>query len=308
MTLRQLAYEALSYIKPSGAANEATLASATAPQLSRIAADLTATMQEIHQLAPSLYRRTLGATLAAPAPVTVTATDGSVEISTVAPFVEGATIFIGGVFNQIFTENAQQRLLIPFAGSSGVHAATLYTDVVPLDATVAEVLDQVFIADGRRLSARNHRGDLLGGVREFPDYGRRLRWNSARPSVGSPHSYWVEESLNTAGGHLSARRLRVMPIPVKATQITYDVRLRAPAVDVADLGDDTTDSTKVLVIPDDQVESLLRPLFLKRWAGSPWFRDEVGRKAIEEDAARAGARLADYHPQQKRNRRMTAPI
>ncbi len=177
-----------------------------------------------------------------------------------------------------------------------------------LDATVAEVLDQVFIADGRRLVARNNRADLLGGVREFPDYGRRLRWNSAKPSTGSPHCYWVEDFLCTNGEHVSARRLRVMPIPTTATQITFDVRLRAPVVEVSELGDDSTDSGKVPVIANDHVESLLRPLFLKRWAGSPWFRDEVARKSIEEDAARANARLMDYLPQQKRNRRITAPI
>ncbi len=125
MTLRQLAYEALSYIKPSGAANEATIANATAPQLSRIAVDLTATLQDIYDQAPALYRRTLGATLAAPTPVTVTTTGGSVNIATAAPFVEGATLFIGGIFNQVFTENSQKRLLIPFAGSSGAHSATL---------------------------------------------------------------------------------------------------------------------------------------------------------------------------------------
>jgi hypothetical protein len=310
MNLRSLAYEALSYIAPSGSpGNQATLELASAPQKERIAADLTATLQEIYEQAPALYRRTLGASLDAPQTVNVTVTSGSVNVTTGAAFVQGATIFLGGIHNQIFTENGQQRLLFPFAGSTATVSATLYSDCVALGDTVAQVLDEVFLADGLRLSPRHTRADLLGGLREFPDYGRRLHVAGSTPTKGRPRCYWVEDFLLTGGtDHAAQRRLRFMPLPDSAQQVSYDVRLRAPRFTAADLGTDEEDSTRTLVVANDYHESLVRPLFLKRWSGSPWFRDEAARQSLQEDAARARATLADFHSQQKRNRRLAAPL
>jgi hypothetical protein len=310
MTPRDLAYEALSYIAPSGSpANEATLTLASARQKARLAADLTAAMQEIYELAPAIYRRTLAATLAAPQTIELTVTDGSVDVTTVASFAEGATLLLGERHNQIFTENGQARLLFPFLGNSGTVAGTLYTDCVPLGNEVSQVLDQVYVAGGRRLAPAHSRGDFLSGPQSFPDYGHQISGGGAAPSVGQPHSYWVEDFLLTAGAnHASRRRLRLLPLPATTLQVSYDVRLRAPSYAAADLGDDSTDATRVLVVANDYHESLVRPLFLQRWSGSPWFRDETARQRLEEDATRARARLAEYYPQPKRNRRLTAPI
>lgn len=310
MNLRSLAYEALSYIAPSGApVNEATLELASALQKERLAADLTATMQEIYDQAPALYRRTLGVSLDAPQTVNITVTAGSVNVATAATFAQGATIFLGGIHNQIFTENGQKRLLFPYAGSTGTVPATLYSDCVLLDDHVAQVLDEVFLAGGLRLAPRHTRADLLGGLREFPDYGRRLHHGTSAPTIGRPASYWVEDFLLTGGtDHAAQRRLRFMPLPATAQQVSYDVRLRAPRFTAADLGTDETDSTRTFVVANDYLESLVRPLFLKRWSGSPWFRDDAARTALQEEAARARATLADFHSQQKRNRRLAAPI
>ncbi len=292
MTPRDLTYEALSYILPSNSAdNQATIALASARQLARIASDLTATLQDIYRKAPGIFKRTLSGTLAAPQTVSMTVTANSTAITLATDIQEGATILIAGdaVYNRVFTENAVKRLLHPYTGSSGTVAATLYGDCFLIDSTVSKVSGPVFIANGDRLVHKTNAADFYGGVTNYPDYGRNLRLTTNKPTHGTPRHYMVESFLLTAAstGHVQTHRIRVNPIPTAAIRLEYGAQLRAPTYAVADLGTDGADSTKTLVVADQYHESLLRPLFLERWSGSPWFRDEVARKQIKEDAAAA---------------------
>lgn len=317
MTPTDLALEALSYIFASGTAagtgNQATIANATAPQKRRLAADLTATMQEIYDLAPELYKARVGATLAAPATANVTVTAGSTTCTTAHAFVTGSTVLLEGVFNQILTNADGDKELVFPAATSGTVSATFYNDCVPLAETVDRLIGPMYLADSIRLEKRVNRQDFNSvtlGARGYGDYGRRrVNFDTSRPLVGTPLTYWVETALSVgASDHASNLWLRVMPMPQQTTTLSFDVRLRAPRFEVADLGADDAPSDRTLVVAADNVESLVRPIFLSRWSTSPWFKDREARKALQDDAAVARSRLREYRAQQPSNRRITAPI
>ena len=316
--LTDLALEALAYIFASGTSagqgNQATISNATLPQKRRLASDLTATMQEIYDLAPAIYKTRLGAALAAAVTGNITVTSGETVCTTAVSYVSGSTVNVGGIYNQIFLNaDGDAELVFPYVGTSGTVQATFYGDCIPLPDTVERLIGPVYLADSIRLEKRVNRQDFNSvtlGSRGYGDYGRRrINLDVSRPLIGTPLTYWVEPSLSVgATNHTSNLWLRVSPIPRAAVEVSFDVRLRSPRFEISDLESEDAPSDRTLVVASDYVESLVRPIFLARWANSPWFKDREARKALQDDAATARARLLAKRPQQPSNRRITAPI
>lgn len=303
MTPRDLTFEALDHI------GVATITLAGTRKLARIAHDLTDALQEISTDAPGTYQTRRGQRLAAMETVSVTATEGSGDISFSGTFVDGSTIRIDGddAWNEVRLEVAQKKLLIPFNGSTGVHSATLYHDVAPLGTDEAEILGRPLLEGYGFLTKSVNRIDLIQYPHEPADYGRRTRAiNGMQRVTGRPTHFWVESGYNSVHGGLD--RIRLYPTPTGITQLSYDVRLLARTVTVTDLGSDASDSTFVLPIQEDYHESLLRPIFLEKWSGSAWFRLEEQKRTIEKNAARARLLLQKFNPQRARNRRLRAPL
>lgn len=395
MNPTDLVLEAASYITASGspAANNATIGALTVSQKRTMAVCLTATMEFIAKAAPSLYKRREGAILAAPVTANVTVQDGSKEITTAYGYMEGATVNIGGLLNEIRTEGGSARLVYPYTGASGTQPAIFYSDSIILDETVSAVIGAIW--------PEMKAGVAYGGYSDG-DFGRRGRGGNyiyplnnredarqyAGGRVGMPHGYWVEARLSgttaagvmisgtltpdvtglkplagvgdgnayaggnpitflyyqsgwqlfsvdsdgqthgwykgsgspsdpsgtydpadggvgtatvtvVAAGQSSSLRLRFAPLPDRNITIGYDVRLRAPKFVAADLGTDDTPSTKKLVVPDDCVASIVLPLFLERFAMSPWFRvDKEITGRIITNAGLARARLNEFRAQE----------
>lgn len=307
MSPRDLTYDALDYI------NVATIALASARQLQRIARDLTATLQQIYSLAPALYKRRDSAILAAPLTVSVTVVNGSTALTCATALVDGSSILIGGdpsMYNEVRIQGSSKFLRYPFNGLSGTYdGTTVYGDSVLLDSSVDRVIGTVRLNETYELTKRVNRQDI--GLLISPDstdYGRRVTVLPMKHVVAQPLAYWVEPVYFTDGNVANNRsylRMRLFPMPFQAFTLGYDVRVRAPRFASGDLGTDSVDSTATIPVAADMVEACVRPLFLNRWAGSPWFRDKEARAAIAEDAKAATVLLAQYRPQQPSNRRIT---
>lgn len=205
MTTTDLALEAASYITASGspAANNAVIASLTVSQKRRMMSDLTAVMQYIAKVAPRIYRKRDGAILPAPVTANVTVTEGSKEITTAYGFIEGATINIGGLLNEIRTEGGAPRLVNPYTGASGTQPAIFYGDSIPLGAEVAAVTGSVW---------PSAMAGVAYGAYSDGDFGRSRRTtNGLRPlnnredahayggRVGCPEAYWVDSAMTQDG-------------------------------------------------------------------------------------------------------------
>jgi len=307
MTPRDLAFEALDMINASGSA--ATIASATARQLARIAHDITATLQEISMTAPSIYKTRRAQSAIAPETISITVTNGGVNCTATATFVNGSTIKIDGdnAWNEIRVESGQKKLLFPFGGTSGTVNATLYHDVLNLDSDAAELVDKPILEGFGYLDPSANKEDLLTYPRNSPDYRRRIAFSSPQTRLtGQPSRFFLENAYNS--DHTTTDRIRVYPIPLTAYQLSYFIKVKARTVTASDLGSDGADSTFVLPIQGDYHESILKPLFLERWSGSAWFREDSVKKSIIEEAKKARALLTSYQPQRVRPRRLRAPL
>lgn len=313
MTPTTLTLAALACINPSNTANNlATITLASPRQLQWIADILNGTLQDIYAAAQILYRGPLGGQLSAPASISVAVTNGSQTFTTGGAVVDGSTIVIDGdaTFNQVHNEAGTKLLLYPYQGATGTQSATIYGDSILLDSSVGKVIGNVYLGDIRRLTKAVNRADLFNIIRQFPDYGRLFRATSMKPTIGVPSKYFVEAVLITGGatGQASQLRLRVNPLPQQVYPIRYDAKFHPPRLTVADLGTDSVPSTKTMVVPEDQHESLLLPLFLLKWAASPWFKNEEMKKSIAESAAPALARLETFRVQQECNRTLAATM
>lgn len=295
MTPTSLALAGLRYCYPSGSpTNTATLANASAPQKEDLAECITAAVQELWDLC-EFPRSTRGFNLLAPRAITLTVTDNSATVTTGDTFTEGATVYVGGIFNQIYTEGATKKLIYPFSGATGAVPATLYGDVMVLAATDSEVRNQVHHADGRPLTPVTNIEDLRR-PRYFPDsdYGRGSLLPTLAPTIGNPDKYLAENFILTDGTNQTlARRVRVHPLPVALTQISILVTVRAPFFASTDLGSDGSPSTRTFLVPDNYHERFLKPIFLEKWASSPWFRDDAARRGIADNAAAARRALSE---------------
>lgn len=308
-TATDLALEALDYVSTDG---NATIAAALPGQLRRIARDLTATMQRVYSLAPALYKRRDGYVVADPQNITVTVARGATTITTLTDLVDGSTILIGGddTYN-IVRKDVSLSLTLPYKGLDGTYSAVVWNDSIPLGATVDRVIGSVLLNEKYPLRKRVNRTDAMTRRCAEPDYGRILPAVVTQRGPGQPDSYWVEALMTNTGGastHASTLRLRLYPMPSKSVTIAYDVRVKAPQFTIAQLGTDVTPSTVPMVVAADMVDAIVRPLFIKRWSGSPWFRNKDALKEITDQAVEANTLLMQYRPQQPSNRRITAPL
>lgn len=305
MTPRDLAYEALNYISASGSPD--TITQAGNRKLQRIADDLTATLQEITRTNPEIYKTERGQGLLAPEAVSVAATLNSSAVTFTGTFVNGSKISLTGdpELNEVRLEVADKKLLMPYVGPTGTVAGTLYHDMVLLDDDATQLIGQPFLVGFGYLDIAHNKQQLVEsfGRGDANDYGRRRRYRSTNNKLvtGQPTRFYVENYYDTSS-NLARSRMQVYPIPDRAYRITYFVALKARRLTIADLGTDAVDSAFVLPIQDDYVESIVKPIFLAKFTGSPWFRDDPAKAKIIQDAKDAKQMLSSMKRQGAVNR------
>lgn len=259
-------------------------------------------LQELFTNSIWTRRDTEGFLLYAPVTVTATVTAGSKSVDFTGTWQSrflGCSCRIGNAAadNRIKSVSGSTATMIyPHDGSSGTVSVTLWHDCVTLPTNVAEVLKPVFIKGGPFLSPRPSPASLNAHQTTEEDYGfDRLvtvpitHEADMQTVQGTPQFYTVEE-FQTDDYAIPIRRLRVYPAPDSQSVLSARVRYAAPNYA-------TTDTTKVLPIPDDYVEAILIPVAEHHFTRSEFFRNEPARGAIQQGYQTAVALLQSLNPQ-----------
>lgn len=312
LTARAIAYDCLPYI---GEANFALTGGDYSDMqvriLERIARDITASLQEIARARSDLFRQTFGFVALAPETQNVVVAQGSTALNISTAYtnnnaaLEGASVNVGGQWNELRRDGASGFALVnPYLGSSGTAAMTVYGDCLVLPSTFARVIGFVRRDENILLSALPNRQALLDyGNAWGNDYGRRTMFpRTVPPRPGLVEAWWVEPYQTPTALTL---RLHLTPLPDRAVPITFDAEVRPVAVTVADLGTDTTESTRTFSLPAGMDEDILLPLVLERWCRSPWFKNTEAKADLKEAAAAARTLLRSFQVQAQGGASMT---
>lgn len=215
-------------------------------------------------------------TLAAPAVVTLTVTNGSDAFTgyTVTDDQLYCTIRIGGdqADNHIVADG---RLLLPYSGNSGAITATIYSDAQVLPAEYGEITRDPFDVDFRQ--------------RLYKDDTRSPRWNyptryAAKP-IQRPTAWWVEANAADADP-LYDSVFRVNSLPDQMYRLQSEASLVPPRITFADL----LDATKDIPIRDEHVEAYLLPMCRKELVTSTLWRNKDAIAAVTREGENALAR------------------
>lgn len=282
MTPRDLAYEALSMI----GIDALTSTRRTDAMLRRIANDITATLQQVYTSAPAIYKSRLSALLPGPKTITVSVTKGSTAFTTGDTYTVGSTIRITGddVFNEIVDT---ETLMLPFKGPTGSVSATVWHDSIPLPVTVSRVSDSVMVNETPIMWMEDARGQFIAGRQ--------------RREAGTPMVYWVESMFADQTPNL---KIRVFPMPDRDVTFAAEVENLPPVIEPDDIGDDDEDPDPGTTIPvqNQYTHSIVRPIFLVKWASGPWYRREADNlRSLKEDEAKALALLNELSLQNRRH-------
>ncbi len=297
LTAQAIARECLAYLGEFNLDTFTSFGTARTAILARIARDINAGLQGIYRERSDLFRQRPGLAVPAPETQTVGVTQGSATITIGTPYattLAGQTCNVGGVW----TEVSGTTLLNKWTGASGSVSMTVYGDSAPLDAGFVRVLGNMTRDGNVPLSPIANRAQFnAAGCYGWgdSDYGRPLRPSSGSfpHRIDSPAAWWVEPVASTT----FALRLRVAPLPDRAYSLAYDAEVKPAAITTANFGSESTDPGVTFPLPGDMAESLLLPLVLQSWSGSPWFKDAEHRAEIARRAADAQRQLSNFRTQ-----------
>ena len=293
-TVRNIAEMALDYCDVSGDTD--ILASATTRQKYHLCSVISGALQEVHSAAPDQCRIRLGKTISGPTDGTAVVTAGSTSVnlsSWGSEDLRGRIFRDGSTWNQ-FAASATapgNTLLLPWCGTSGERPVTVYHDAFLVGSEGFVVVGNVNLEGygflkpcPERKIYTAFRDDLL-----LQDYGAHESLH--RRPTGQPESWWVESCWLAASS--PQLYLRLAPLPEREYSISYDLALKPRELVPADL----TNDNLVLPIVADFYDSVLIPVVLQRWSGSPWFRNGEARAEIARQYQVAMGILADIKGQ-----------
>lgn len=249
----------------------------------------------------------LGAWLNAPTTVTLSVTEGSSTISSFSGYASwmlGCTIRIAG--DPQDNEVTSQTLLThPYAGNTTSGAsATVFSDAVQLDGSVAKVLNPVSLPNQSPLIACTDRWTFMR-MSGYPlvvnadgtAYGYPFFW-FVQKIVSRPR-FWYLEAAYTQGSAYVPRRIRVAPMPDQAYSLAYKAASAAYGIGAADIdnGDHTTDPGVLFPISDGLVESILMPICRQKVSGLAQFTNVRGMAEIQRAYAKANQKLSNIRGQ-----------
>lgn len=306
LTARAQAYACLEYIGENSVASftEYTGTTATAVRRALVLAQ-NAALGELFDLNPSLFKREVGTTIAAPQTGTIAVTNGSATASASSfsgPFC-GQTIQIAGQteYNALRTEGATVKLLFPYTGTTGTQTATLWSDVLALDATLSRPLGPVWLSDIRILQPVAGHSELLthtpSGFRSNWGFGHSgVTLTPRRKVVRQPEAYFADVHTLEAG--TAQVRIFLSPMPDKVYSLRFDAGVRPIAVVDADIGtSDSVDPNRQFPLPDQNDERFLLPLVLYHWSRTAWFKNKDARAQIAADRAAIVPQIQEWKVQ-----------
>lgn len=228
---------------------------------------------------PATGTPTLAAEIATTAAQVVAAINASAEASALvtAANVGASTGIVATVAETHLTGGSNAIVLkIPFGGTTGSKAATVYQDSITIGDDVLEVNDPV-MANGIEL-----RGMVRGGGpsqrSEVNDYGAAGFMSNPSQSpvshTGQPLFYsvntWTKDATTP-----DRLRMSISPAPDVAGTLTYDALLLPP--EVTDLA-----STNALPIPFGMADSVFIPIAVMKLYGTSFFRDQTNQTVVDQ--------------------------
>jgi len=261
--------------------------------LQRVLNDINAAREEMATLGPLWWTRVpSGAYTKAQTALTgMTLTQDSKTVTGTgfASWMNGCTVQVvnQSFQNQLVAVGAGWELVIPWGSAtvSGTGTAVVYSDCVPLDSGVFEVIAPIELAADRRLYPITSNAQLVdwtvyGTTR---DYGaaRYMPQTTADREIDTPDSYLIETLRNSSG--FPRQFIRLNPIPPAAYPLKFFVRKLWPAI--TDLTSDTTAE----LCPYGFDQTILYPIARKRFSGYHLFEGDQAQ--IDEQYQRALAQL-----------------
>ena len=296
-TLANLLY---SYTYQSDGVTVADVTNANANEKQWLALAITQALQEMHRVAPGLFKRRAGITLSAPITGTATVVNGATTITPVTLGVpnSGCTVRFGAqsLDNEIEWAGGAYQLRRPHDGPSGTLEATLWHDCwVSADGGAFENVLGDVLANGRPIVVARTLDEVeLCRFRWGSDYGLGQPLMSRRRFAGYVLAVVLEEWASPFSNKIEMR-LRFTPMPGAQTVIDANLQAAAPTISTANL----LDPSVTFQVPASLDESIVVPIALKKWSLSPFFRTESARKGIDEQYAAALERLGSFRGHQE---------
>ena len=311
LTAHQLALQMAQYtgvvsLDSSDASNTGVLKPGMSPLLiPTIVACVNGALQEIHDASPTgAYYRRIGTTLNTPTAVQISLTSGSATVSVTGwqSWMNGCSVRLGGdtIVNEFTSQTTLRR---PYIGTTHTTDATVYHDCIILGQDILGVKGPVEIPQIRLLDSTGSReafyqyewNRIYGD-----DYGRGLARIWATPKMAAqPRAYFTEREKTDTGSQI---RLQVLPIPDMSYNLQYGVITDAISISSSDIGT-MTDPNTTFGIPGGWDESVLLPMALKRFSGTPTFGN--GNPLIQAEIDRQHKKARDILQQSDPNRAAT---
>lgn len=282
--------------------------------------------QEVYSTAAYTAKQPRGGVFRTPVTVNLTGLTQFGVLATLASpisWIGGCTIIISteSTPNQIASISGNTITLArPYLSTIGNATATIFADCVTLPADVTLVSPQsVFLATGPGLHMATGLDDLLGASfrNAQTDYGRKFSPAAYRSRpTGTPTAYFVDTFVSQT---VSAKRLRVNPMPDREIGFTYEAMIRPPKV-MEHPGSGSPDpgiiwvsfaqspptgansEFDVIPLPAEWDELYLLPIARKRLMASAYFKNETAKPEILDQYRVAKDALAAMRPNRARPR------
>lgn len=269
------------------------------------AAYLNGSLQELAKEAPFFFKTDGGGYIRAPISVSgITATEGSTAISGFSAYtaaMRGCTIRLGSDAYDHEIRSATE-LACEYGGTTGSGlTGTVYFDCIPLDSTIAQVVAPIFIPGIGEIGMANDRTEFILGSMAVPvattyPVMTAFAQNSYNKQIGRPIRWMCEEGGYSATQTSILHLLRFYPMPAQACRVNFQKIVKPPTYTAADIDNDDGGNDPGTVIPFDEVESRLMPIFTRNWLKHPSFGNREARDDIRSDAVRAIGGLEDEKP------------
>ncbi len=236
-------------------------------------------------------------TPAAAGTVNVTQGEAQLTLGTLAAPDDGCTVNIAGdlTLNEIRaepTESGSYLLLHPYSGGSGTVNCTAYGDSCALDTAVDRVLGALLLTERRALQVLSSRQEWMEwqSLSGSADYGFGALSQTTRRQPGIPRAVWVESFLDPEGGPI-VYRARCAPLPDSTYRATLEVLAAVRSIQPEDWADG---ADVYLPVPGGRDHTILRPIVLQKWSGTPWFANDKARQEIATQYGRALEQLRQF--------------
>ena len=121
-----------------------------------------------------------------------------------------------------------------------------------------------------------------------------------RKPVARPWTWFIDAAYDQSLGY-TQRRIRFSPMPDQAYSVAYIAGMNPPRVTADDdigVSPDYDDPVTYLPVPNGWVESILLPIALKRFSGTPAFKNSSALPEIERQFKVALQTLKDSKGQE----------